>query len=45
MKGVHDGAVLLLHAVSKDNANVLDSVIKDLKKQGYVFKSLDEFGK
>ena len=44
MNGVHDGAVLLLHAVSKDNADVLDSVIKDLKKQGYTFKSLDEFG-
>jgi len=44
-KGVHDGAVLLLHAVSKDNAEVLDRVIKDLKSEGYRFKSLDEFGK
>ncbi len=44
-KGVHDGAVLLLHAVSKDNAEVLDSVIKDLKSEGYRFRSLDEFGK
>ncbi|MBE7039955.1 MAG: delta-lactam-biosynthetic de-N-acetylase [Ruminococcaceae bacterium] len=44
LKGVHDGAVLLLHAVSKDNAEVLDSVIKELKNRGYVFKSLDEFG-
>lgn len=44
MNGVHDGAVLLLHAVSKDNAEVLDSVIKEIKKRGYVFKSLDEFG-
>ncbi len=44
-KGVHDGAVLLLHAVSKDNAEVLDKVIKDLKKEGYQFKSLEEFGK
>ena len=43
-KGVHDGCVLLLHAVSKDNANVLDRVIKDLKSEGYQFKSLDEFG-
>ncbi len=45
MKGVHDGCVLLLHAVSKDNAEVLDRVITDLKNQGYVFRSLDEFGK
>lgn len=44
-KGVHDGAVLLLHAVSKDNAEVLDRVIKDLKSEGYRFKSLEDFGK
>ncbi len=42
--GVHDGAILLLHAVSKDNAEVLDRMIKDLKSEGYRFKSLDEFG-
>ncbi len=42
-KGVHDGAVLLLHAVSKDNAEVLDRVIKDLKSEGYRFKSLEDF--
>lgn len=45
MNGVHDGAVLLLHAVSKDNADVLDRVIKDLKSQGYRFRSLENFGK
>lgn len=42
--GVHDGCVLLLHAVSKDNAEVLDRVIKDLQSSGYRFRSLDEFG-
>lgn len=45
MDGVHDGAILLLHAVSKDNAEVLDKVIKDLKSQGYTFKSLADFPK
>ena len=45
MDGVHDGAILLLHAVSADNAAILDKVIKDLKNQGYVFKSLEEFPK
>lgn len=45
MSGVHDGAVLLLHAVSKDNADVLDRVIKDLKSAGYRFRSLENFGK
>jgi len=43
MDGVHNGAILLLHAVSKDNAEVLDRVIKDLKNQGYTFKSLQDF--
>ena len=45
MDGVHDGAVLLLHAVSKDNAEILDKVITDLKAQGYTFKSLENFNK
>ena len=34
---------MLLHATSKDNANILDEVIKETKNQGYEFKSLDEF--
>lgn len=42
MTQVHPGAVLLLHTVSKDNADALENVIRDLKKQGYSFKSLDE---
>ncbi|MGX2958405.1 delta-lactam-biosynthetic de-N-acetylase [Peribacillus sp. JNUCC 23] len=42
MKQVHPGAILLLHTVSKDNAEALDSIITDLKKQGYTFKSLDD---
>lgn len=43
MKQIHPGAILLLHTVSKDNADALESAIKDLKKQGYSFKSLDDF--
>ncbi|MCM3585546.1 delta-lactam-biosynthetic de-N-acetylase [Mesobacillus maritimus] len=42
MKQIHPGAVLLLHTVSKDNADALEKVIKDLKKDGYTFKSLDD---
>lgn len=45
MKQIHPGAVILLHTVSKDNADALEKVIKDLKKKGYTFKSLDEFPK
>lgn len=41
MRQIHPGAILLLHTVSKDNAEALEKVIKDLKKKGYTFKSLD----
>ncbi|MGD6966120.1 delta-lactam-biosynthetic de-N-acetylase [Rossellomorea vietnamensis] len=43
MKQIHPGAVMLLHTVSKDNAEALEKVIKDLKKEGYTFKSLDYY--
>ncbi|WP_370646111.1 delta-lactam-biosynthetic de-N-acetylase [Sporolactobacillus sp. STSJ-5] len=42
MKRIHPGAVILLHTVSKDNAQALPRVIHDLKKQGYQFRSLDD---
>ncbi len=42
MKRVHPGAIMLLHSISKDNADALGKVIDDLKAKGYVFKSLDE---
>lgn len=43
LNNIHNGAVILLHSTSKDNANILDEVIKEIKKQGYEFKTLDEF--
>ena len=42
MPYLHDGAVILLHAVSSDNASALEKIICDAKEQGYVFTSLDE---
>ena len=42
MAQIHPGAILLLHSVSKDNAEALGKVITDLKKRGYTFKSLDD---
>ena len=45
LSNTHNGAVILLHANSKDNANILDEVIKEIQKQGYEFKTLDEFKK
>ncbi len=37
----HDGAILLLHAVSKDNADALSRVIDEAQNQGYRFVSLN----
>lgn len=42
MERIHPGAVLLLHSVSKDNAEALGRVIDECRRQGYTFKSLDE---
>lgn len=39
---LHPGAVLLLHAVSKDNAEALSSIIDEARRQGYEFKTLDD---
>lgn len=38
----HNGAIVLLHAVSKTNTEILDSVIKDWKSKGYELESLDK---
>lgn len=38
--GLHNGAVYLLHAVSKDNAEILGAFIDEAKKQGFQFSVL-----
>ena len=38
----HDGEIILLHAVSKDNTEALERIITEAKNQGYEFRSLDE---
>lgn len=43
MQRIHPGAVILLHAVSSDNAEALPRVIEDLTEKGYKFKSLDDW--
>ena len=43
INNLHNGSVILLHATSKDNSNILDDVIKETKKMGYEFRSLDQF--
>ena len=39
----HCGEIMLLHPNSKTNAEVLDTIIKEAKNQGYEFKALDQF--
>lgn len=45
LKNTHNGTICLLHAVSKTNATILDSLIKEWKNQGYKFKTLDDLPK
>lgn len=37
MPNLHNGAILLLHAVSSDNAEALGRIIDDTRKKGYEF--------
>ncbi|RUT33385.1 delta-lactam-biosynthetic de-N-acetylase [Paenibacillus zeisoli] len=39
---LHPGAVLLIHAISKDNTDGLGAIIDEARRQGYTFKSLKE---
>ncbi len=43
LENIHPGAVILLHGTSKDNMNILDTCIKEIKNMGYEIKSIDEF--
>jgi len=42
MNQLHPGAVILMHTVSPDNAQALLDFIRDAKKEGYVFLTLDD---
>lgn len=39
---LHPGAVILLHSVSKDNAEAMGRIIDYARRQGYEFRSLEE---
>jgi len=39
--GLHNGSIMLIHAVSKTNAEVLDEVLKEAKAEGYTFELLN----
>ena len=40
---LHPGAVILLHAVSSDNAQALDDIIDTAREMGYEFRSLEDY--
>ena len=41
MDRIHNGAIILMHTVGKDNAIDLEDIIVDLKKDGYIFKTME----
>lgn len=43
-KYYHNGAIPLLHNVSKSNAEALDTVLTNLEKEGFSFGSLNKIG-
>lgn len=43
LNNLHNGEIMLLHATSKTNTNILDSLIKEIKAQGYEIRSIDNF--
>ena len=43
INNLHCGEIMLLHPNSKTNSEVLDTIIKEAKEQGYEFKLLEEF--
>ena len=42
LDNVHNGEIMLLHPTSSTNAEILQEIIQELKRQGYRFGSLDE---
>ncbi|MCX7710296.1 MAG: delta-lactam-biosynthetic de-N-acetylase [Clostridia bacterium] len=44
-RNLHNGAILLLHAVSKDNADGLQMIIQGAREQGYEIGNVNSIGK
>lgn len=42
MERTHNGGIILLHAVSKTNTDIMDSIIKEWKNRGFEFRTLNE---
>ncbi|MBE6012344.1 delta-lactam-biosynthetic de-N-acetylase [Anaeropeptidivorans aminofermentans] len=42
MNDLHNGSIILLHAVSQSNTEAMPFIIDSIRESGYTFKSLDE---
>ena len=42
LSNLHNGEVMLLHPTSSTNAEIMETLIKELKNRGYVFGTIDE---
>ncbi len=42
MERMHNGAIILMHTVGKDNSLALKDIIIDLKNDGYIFKEIKD---
>ena len=43
LSNLHNGEIMLLHATSKTNSEIMGQIIEGTQNQGFQFKSLDEF--
>ena len=43
LNNLHNGCVMLLHAVSKDNTELLGEIIDEIRNRGYELRSLEDF--
>ena len=43
ISNLHNGEVMLLHATSRTNADIMDKMIKKIKEEGYEIRSIEEF--
>ena len=43
ISNLHNGEVMLLHATSKTNSEIMSELIDKVREEGYEFKTLDEF--
>lgn len=43
ISNLHNGEIMLLHATSKTNSEIMGEMVDKIKEEGYEIKSLEEF--